>query len=116
MVARTWRGWTRREDADAYVVYLEQTGMPAYRSTPGNLGALVLRRGEGDTAEFLVVSFWESFEAIRRFAGPDPENAVYYSEDDRYLLGKEPHVTHHEVGAGYLPAFERRAPEISRTV
>ena len=33
LVARTWRGWTRREDADAYVAYLEQTGMPGYRLT-----------------------------------------------------------------------------------
>ena len=115
MIARIWRGNTRADKADEYLAYVEETGLKEYRSTPGNLGALVLRRGEGDTAEFLVVSFWENFEAIRRFAGPHPANAVYYPEDDRYLLGKEPHVTHHEVGAGYLPAFERRAPEVSRT-
>ena len=46
MIARTWRGWTRREDADAYVEYLRETGLKEYRATPGNLGAHLLRRDE----------------------------------------------------------------------
>jgi hypothetical protein len=55
MVARTWRGWTRREDAEAYVAYLEQTGMPAYRSTPGNHGAWILRHDDGERTEFVTL-------------------------------------------------------------
>ncbi len=42
MIARTWRGWTRREDADAYVSYLRQTGIREYRATPGNLAAHIV--------------------------------------------------------------------------
>ncbi|HEY7113264.1 MAG TPA: antibiotic biosynthesis monooxygenase [Thermoanaerobaculia bacterium] len=116
MIARIWRGNVRADKADEYLAYVEKTGLDEYRRTPGNLGAFVLRRVENDTAEFLVVSFWEGFEAIRRFAGPHPENAVYYPEDDRYLLGKEPHVKHYEVGAGYLPDLDRSAAEVSRTI
>jgi len=116
MIARIWRGNTRAEKADAYVGYVEETGLKQYRQTPGNRGAVVLRRIEGDTAEFLVLSLWDDLEAIRRFAGPEPEKAVYYPEDDRFLLGREPRVAHYEVAAGALPQFERLwAHPISRT-
>jgi len=99
MIARVWRGHTRSEDADAYGAFLERRGFADYRETPGNHGARLLRRvGEG-TAEFILISYWESLDAIRRFAGSDVERAVYYPEDEHYLLGKEPRVTHYEVAA-----------------
>jgi heme-degrading monooxygenase HmoA len=96
-MARTWRGATRAEDADAYVEYLEKTGISEYRATPGNRGVLGLRRVVGDKAEFLLVTLWESEEAIRRFAGDDIERAVFYPEDDRFLVEKDEQVSHFEV-------------------
>ena len=99
MIARTWRGWTRREDADAYLAYLLQTGIPAYRATPGNAGAYVLRRPDGDLVEFVTLSFWESLDAVERFAGREVTRAVFYPEDDRFLVRREEHVTHFEVTA-----------------
>jgi heme-degrading monooxygenase HmoA len=71
VIARTWRGWTRREDADAYLDYVERTGGRASRATPGNLGFYILRRDEGDRTEFVTMSLWESLDAIRAFAGDD---------------------------------------------
>jgi heme-degrading monooxygenase HmoA len=97
MIGRIWRGTTRTEDADAYLAYVGETGLQEYRATPGNRGAMIFRRLGETTAEFLVISLWEDFEAIRRFAGPQPEKAVYYPEDDRFLLGKEPNVAHYDV-------------------
>jgi heme-degrading monooxygenase HmoA len=94
MVARTWRGWTRSQDAEAYVVYLEKTGMRAYRTTPGNQGAWIMRRDEGDRTEFVTLSFWESLDAIRGFAGDDVDRAVFYAEDDRFLVEREERVRH----------------------
>jgi heme-degrading monooxygenase HmoA len=70
---------------------------------------MVLRRLEKETAEFLVLSFWEDFDAVRRFAGPQPEKAVYYPEDDRFLLGKEPSVTHYEVAVNLHSAPDEAA-------
>ena len=99
MIARIWRGRTRAADAEAYVGYLSETGLKEYGETPGNRGVRVLRRTEGEVAEFLVLSFWESMEAIRGFAGDEPETAVYYPEDDRYLLEREPTVAHYKVVA-----------------
>jgi hypothetical protein len=46
---------------------------------------------------FVFTTLWDSIEAIRRFAGEDPERARYYPEDDDFLLEKEELVTHAEV-------------------
>jgi len=97
MVARTWRGRTRAGDRDDYAEYLAHTGCRDLRATPGNRGVFVFCRVDDDVAEFLLVSLWDSVEAIRRFAGPDPEVARYYPEDARFLLEMEPRVTHFDV-------------------
>jgi heme-degrading monooxygenase HmoA len=97
MIARTWRGATKAEDAEAYLEYLHQTGLIEYRKTPGNRGVLGLRRIVNDRAEFLLVSLWESEEAIRQFAGQDIEQAVFYPEDERFLIDRDLRVSHYEV-------------------
>jgi heme-degrading monooxygenase HmoA len=100
MIARIWRGAVRREDADAYVAYIGETGLAAYAATPGNRGAWMLRRDDGALTEFVTFSFWDSLEAIRGFAGDDVETAVYYPEDDRYLVERDVKVKHYDVAAG----------------
>ena len=97
MIVRTWRGITREADKDIYYEYLQKTGLPDYRATKGNQGVWVLRRVFNGKAEFLLITLWESWEAIKAFAGPDYEKAVYYPEDRKYLLELEPNVTHYEV-------------------
>ena len=97
MIARIWRGWTAREDADAYVQYMEEIAAPDSLGTPGNRGFSVLHRADGDREEFLTISLWESLDVIRAFAGDDIERAVFYPEDDRYLIDRDEHVTHYEV-------------------
>ena len=97
MIARTWRGATRAQDADRYVEYLTATGLREYRATPGNQGVLALRRVHGERAEFLLITLWDSMEAVRRFAGDEPERAVFYPEDDRFLIERGERVEHYEV-------------------
>lgn len=97
MIARTWHGRVPAEKADAYHAYLLRTGLKDYASTPGNRGVQLLRRTEGGVTHFLLITLWESYEAIRAFAGDDCEQARYYPEDDDYLLEREPFVTHYDV-------------------
>ena len=92
-----WRGATRRADAAAYARYVTETGMAAYRATPGNRGAHLLQRDVGDLTEIITLSFWESLEAIKGFAGEDIERAVFYDEDDRYLVERDLRVNHFRV-------------------
>jgi heme-degrading monooxygenase HmoA len=101
VIARTWRGWVRTEDRDAYVAYIERTGMAAYRQTSGNRGAHMLTRDLGDgRTEIVTLSFWDDREVIRGFAGEEIERAVFYPEDDRFLVDREVTVTHYEVDPG----------------
>ena len=101
MIARMWRGWVRTADREAYVDYIEGTGMTEYRATPGNQGAwMVARDLEDGRTEIVTLSFWSSRDAIRGFAGDDIERAVFYPEDERFLVDRETTVTHFDVVAG----------------
>ena len=97
MIARIWHGVTAAARSDEYLEYLNRTGVPDYRATGGNRGVYVLRRIKDDRAHFLTLSFWDSIDDIKRFAGPDPSKAKYYPEDEEFLLGFEPTVEHYEV-------------------
>jgi heme-degrading monooxygenase HmoA len=97
MIARLWHGVTPAEKANEYMNFLNRTGVPDYKATEGNQGVYVLRRIEGSEAHFLLVSLWESKEAIARFAGEEIEKAYYYPEDKDFLLEFEPTVQHYEV-------------------
>jgi len=100
MIARMWRGWVRTEQANAYVAYITGTGLREYAATPGNLGCQMWTRDLGDgRTEVLTVSWWESRAAIVGFAGSDIEAAVFYPEDDEYLVDRETTVSHFEVAA-----------------
>lgn len=99
MFARHWRGCTPREKKAEYLEYLKRTGVKSHRATPGNLGVRVLVREDGDRAEFLVISFWDSLESIKGFAGEDIGRAVFYPEDRDYLLELSPEILHYEVYA-----------------
>jgi heme-degrading monooxygenase HmoA len=97
MIARLWHGCTPLEKADAYAAFLNERAIPDYRGTPGNIAVHILRRNEGEVTHFYTFTLWESFEAIRIFAGFPIETAKYYPEDRNFLLEFEPFVTHWEV-------------------
>jgi heme-degrading monooxygenase HmoA len=96
MIARIWHGATPAARADEYLDLMRTVAIPDYRSVPGNKGAYALRRMEGDTAHFLMVTFWESEDAIRAFAGDDIGKAKYYDFDKNFLLELEPVSLHYE--------------------
>jgi len=97
MIARTWHGRVLTAKADEYYAFLKRTGLADYAATPGNLGVLTLRRTEGDETHFVLMTFWDSIAAIKRFAGEDYTRARYYTEDDDFLLEQEPFVVHYDV-------------------
>jgi heme-degrading monooxygenase HmoA len=99
VIARTWRGAVRREDRDAYAEYMQETGVAGYASTSGNRGVWMLRRDLDDVTEFVMFTLWDSMDAVRRFAGEDPEAAVFYADDDRFLVERDLRSHHFEVVA-----------------
>lgn len=98
LILRKWTGVIRTADEVDYVAYIEGTGTADYAATPGNRGFQMLLRALGDgRSEVTTLSWWESLDAIRSFAGEDIEIARYYPEDDRFLLERPLHVEHHRV-------------------
>ena len=97
MIARIWKGAVRTSDGDAYADYIHRTGVAGYTATPGNRGVWMLRRDVADRTEFVMFTLWESLDAVKAFAGDDYERAVYYPEDDRYLVERDLRTSHYEV-------------------
>jgi heme-degrading monooxygenase HmoA len=97
MIARTWRGAVKAEDGDAYAEYMEDTGIAGYRAIVGNRGVWMLRRELGELTEFVMFTLWDSIDAIKGFAGEDYETAVFYPEDDRFLVERDLKSKHYEV-------------------
>jgi len=86
MISRIWHGWTARADADSYEHLLRTSVLPGIDGRiDGFAGAYVLRRDDGDEVEFVTVTFWDSYDAIRAFAGDDYEDAVLEPEAKQLL-------------------------------
>jgi heme-degrading monooxygenase HmoA len=97
MIARIWQGRTLTAKADEYEKYLNATGVPQILKTQGNHGVEVLRRSDGAQTEFVVISYWESVAAIRKFAGPEWQKPHVLARDREFLIEPEPVVLHYEV-------------------
>ncbi len=97
MIARYWRGWTEPQKADEYENFLKQKILPGLRNIQGYQGGYVLRSDGSEEVEFVVVNFFDSLEAVKRFAGLQYMVPVFEPEA-RILLSKvEPVARHYEV-------------------
>lgn len=97
MIARTWRGETIPANADQYLRFCQEKVFPSLKAIAGHRGAYVLQRNAGGIVEFMVVTLWESMQAIREFAGQNPEAAVVEPEARAILTDFDAHVRHFEV-------------------
>lgn len=104
MIARVWQGVVPADKAEGYGRYLSDSdfGVRDYQRTPGNRGVCLLKRSQGDRVQFLLISLWESRDAIAAYAGPDIERARYFPYDRECLLEPDPDVAHYEVMAAAL--------------
>ena len=73
MIARIWHGRVPRSKAAAYETYMRETGIADYQSVMGNRGVYLLRRDDGDVTHFTTLTFWDSIDAVKAFAGEEGE-------------------------------------------
>jgi heme-degrading monooxygenase HmoA len=76
MIARMWRGLAFPEKAEEYARHLQTSVLPELRQIDGFRGVTLLRQDSAQGVEFVVLTLWESMDAIRRFAGENVEAAV----------------------------------------
>ncbi len=104
MIARIWRGWATRANADAYEAHFRESVLPHLEALPGFRDAHLLRRDDGDDeVELVAQTYFESMDAVRAFAGTDPNRAVVEPSARAVLSRFDEHVTHHTVIVSATP-------------
>lgn len=83
-IARVWRGRTTADKAEAYARYLREVGIPTLEEKA--LGVTLLREDRAGENEFVTISYWESVEAMTRFAGADPHRIHHLERDAEFLI------------------------------
>ena len=77
MISRIWHGWTSVEDANKYESMLRADVLPGIHRINGYLGAYLLRRDAANKEiEFVTITQFTDFAAVKAFAGIDYERAV----------------------------------------
>jgi heme-degrading monooxygenase HmoA len=97
MIARIWRGQAAPDHADAYYRHVTGTVFPEVARIAGHRGGYVLRREADGAVEFLVVTLWDSMDAVRAFAGADPDVAVVEPAAHAVLSDYDDFVRHYDV-------------------
>lgn len=97
MIARLWTARAPQANAAPYAAHLRDAVLPALKEIPGYHGATLLERSAGNDVEIMVITWWESLDDIRAFAGDDPERAVVAGAAQALLERFDLHVRHFEV-------------------
>ena len=94
MIARVWRGVAGSDsNAAAYLRHLENNVLSQLALIGGYRGVKVLKAEH----ELVVITFWESMDAVRSFAGDEPERAVVEPQARAVLAQFDEFVRHYEV-------------------
>ncbi len=97
MIVRIWKGRTSRQSEKGYLGFVENEVFSQFRKIPGFLGARLLKREDVEDCLFVMHSYWDSMEAVRAFAGPEPSKAVIPARARAFLSSYDEVVDHFEV-------------------
>lgn len=97
MISRHWKGVAKPEEADHYIHHLRNNTFPKLARIGGFIGASILRRSIAEGTEFLVVTTWQSIEAIREFTGESVQTAVVPPEVQAMMVDYDREVAHYEI-------------------
>ena len=100
MIVRIWRGLASNENAESYHRHATLNVFPMLKNLAGHRGACLLRRDTAGGVEFLAVTTWDSIEAVKKFAGEDPDAAVVEPEARALLVEFDSFVRYYEIASG----------------
>ena len=100
-ISRHWRGVAKPEEADHYILHLRNDTFPKLAGIEGFIKASILRRPIGGGMEFLIVTTWQSIEAVRKFTGESAETAVVPPSVQAMMVEYDREVAHYEVVEEY---------------
>jgi len=102
-ISRHWRGIAKPEEADHYIHHLRSETFPELARIEGFIKASILRRPVGEGTEFLIVTIWQSIEAIHKFAGESANTAVVPPSVQAMMVDYDREVAHYEIVEEYSP-------------
>jgi heme-degrading monooxygenase HmoA len=97
MIARVWMARTTMAQAPVYADHLKNNVLATLSEIDGYVGAKLLKRESGDGVELVIITFWQSLDAVKQFAGADFAQAVVNEEIIPLLLEYDRGVRHYEV-------------------
>ena len=97
MICRLWHGWTSLKNADEYEQLLRNHILPGIHRVEGYLGVELLRRSTEGEVEFVTLTYFDSLEAVKRFAGEDYEAAIVPVEARKLLSRFDERSKHYAV-------------------
>ena len=99
MIARIWHGWTIPQNADIYENLLKSEIFPgiASKNVFGYRQIQLLRRPLDTEVEFVTIMWFDSWAAVRQFAGEDYEKAVVPPQARKVLSRFDQRSQHYEI-------------------
>ncbi|MEO7766612.1 MAG: hypothetical protein ABIS01_04270 [Ferruginibacter sp.] len=101
MIERHWKGIAKAEEADNYIQHLIKETFPKVSVMDGFKRASILRKTTDTGIEFLIITVWESIEAIMQFAGETADIAVVPLIVQKMMIAYDLNVSHYEIVANY---------------
>ena len=100
MIGRIWHGWTTPQNAAKYERLLKEevfSGI-ADRKVPGYKGIQLFRRPlDNDEVEFVTIMWFDSWDAVKQFAGEDYERAYVPPVAREVLARFDERSQHYEI-------------------
>ena len=105
MISRIWHGWTKPENADRYESLLKTEIFPGIlaRRIAGFQRIDLLRRKHDSEVEFITVMWFDTWEAVKEFAGDHMDHAVVPPKARAVLARFDDRSQHYEVRESRKP-------------
>ena len=97
MIVRSWKARALAKNVEAYARHFSDSVLPGLRCIPGHKGAYVLKKNQGGSVELVVLTLWDTMDAIQTFAGKNANQAVVEPAAEAVLESFDRNVQHYEV-------------------
>lgn len=97
MISRHWTGLVKKGREDEYLAHLKNETFKRLYQIEGFVNASILKRELTEGTEFLIITKWDSLEAIKQFAGENYETAVVPKIAQEMMRRFDKLVKHYEV-------------------
>ncbi len=97
MIERVWSARTTRDGARQYAEHFRHVVLPELAAIAGYRGAQLMEREQDGAIEVVVVTRWNTLDAIRAFAGEEMDRAVVHDAAAALMTDYDRKVRHYGV-------------------